>query len=71
MLGISSGSLIVVGAVKMLHLRSHRWAMAAAVLALLPYGPAWLLGLPAGIWALVVLTTPGVKAAFDRRRRET
>jgi hypothetical protein len=65
------GSLIVVGAVKMLHIRSHRWAMAAAVLALLPCGPTWLLGLPVGIWALAVLTAPGVKAAFGKRQGET
>jgi len=65
-LSIFVGPLIIIGAVNMLHLRSFGWALAAAILALLPCGPSWLLVLPAGIWALVVLTAPDVKAAFAR-----
>ena len=43
---------IIVGAWKMLRLTSPRWAIAAAVLALLPLpaGPLWLASLPIGIW---------------------
>ncbi len=42
---------IIVGAWKMLRLTSPRWAVAAAVLALLPLpaGPLWLASLPIGI----------------------
>ena len=64
------GPLIIIGAVNMLNLRSHAWATAAAVLAMLPFSVAWLIGLPIGIWALVVLGNPEVKAAFGRSVRE-
>jgi hypothetical protein len=43
--------------------------VAAALLAVLPWSPAWLLGLPAGIWALVVLGRPEVMTAFLDNRR--
>jgi hypothetical protein len=59
------GIVIIVGAVKMMRLRSHGLATAASALAMLPCGPAWLLGLPMGIWSLVVLNRQNVKAAFD------
>jgi predicted Ser/Thr protein kinase len=66
LLSVSLGAFIIGGAVQMLRLRSYGLAIAAAILALLPCGPAWPLGLPVGIWALVVLTAPEVKAAFGR-----
>ena len=69
-MGFLVGILIVVGARKMLRLRSHAWALCGAVLALLPCGPWWLVSLPVGIWALAVLTAPEVKAAFGRSDRE-
>src|SRR5260221_14417428 len=59
------GIVIIVGAVKMMRLRSHGFATVASVLAMLPCGPAWLLGLPMGIWSLIVLNRQNVKAAFD------
>jgi predicted Ser/Thr protein kinase len=68
LLSVSLGTLIIIGAVQMLRLRSHAWAMAAALLALLPCGLAWPVGLPVGIWALVVLAAPEVKAAFAQHR---
>jgi hypothetical protein len=60
------GPIIIIGAVCLLRLHSRGWASAAAILALMPCGPAWVIGLPVGIWALAVLTEPGVKAAFGR-----
>jgi tRNA A-37 threonylcarbamoyl transferase component Bud32 len=62
------GSLIIVGAINMLQLRSHGWALAAAALALVPCGPTWLVSFPAGIWALTALTAADMKAAFGRER---
>jgi predicted Ser/Thr protein kinase len=67
LLSVSLGAFIIGGALQMLRLRSHGLAMAAAILALLPCGPAWPIGLPVGIWALAVLAAPEVKAAFCRR----
>lgn len=57
--------LIVFGALKMKGLRSYGLAMTASILALLPCcGPCGCLGIPLGIWALVVLRKPEVRAAF-------
>jgi tRNA A-37 threonylcarbamoyl transferase component Bud32 len=55
---------LIMGAVEMMRLRSYRLAVAAAVLALFPWSPAWILGAPFGIWSLVVLRRPDVRAAF-------
>jgi tRNA A-37 threonylcarbamoyl transferase component Bud32 len=67
--GVLAGVLIIVGAGNMLRLRSYAWALVGAVLAVLPCGLGWLVGLPVGIWALVVLlTAPEVKEAFGSLR---
>ena len=50
---------------KMKKLESYGWAMTASILALAPcISPCCLVGLPIGIWALVVLAKPEVKSAF-------
>jgi hypothetical protein len=57
--------LIFLGARKMQSLQSYGWAMTSAILSMLPcLSPCCLIGLPMGIWALVVLISPEVKAAF-------
>jgi serine/threonine protein kinase len=57
--------LMLAGAERMTSGRGpYLLCVAAAFLALLPWSPAWLIGLPAGIWALVVLARPEVMAAF-------
>lgn len=54
------------GSIQMLRMRSYRWARVAAWLALAPAcGPCGLLGIPLGIWAIVVLRRPQVRAAFS------
>jgi tRNA A-37 threonylcarbamoyl transferase component Bud32 len=64
------GSLIIIGAINMIQRRSHGWALVAAVAALVPCGPTWLVSFPAGVWALAVLTAPGAKETFSRRGLE-
>jgi hypothetical protein len=61
------------GAVAMLRLRGYPWAGAAAILATIPGSPAWVLGLPFGIWAINVLGKPEVAEAFlgDKRLAES
>jgi len=59
------GVLMIIGALKMMRLESHRWAMTVSILALLPCSPAGLIGLVAGIWSLIVLNRPNVVAAFE------
>jgi hypothetical protein len=58
--------LVLIGAAKMQSLRSFEFAFAAAILAMIPcLTPCCALGLPFGIWALVVLNKPEVKSQFS------
>lgn len=61
-------SLVVVGAVKMKNLSSYGLAMTACIVAMLPCSACCLLGLPFGIWGIVMLNKPEVKEAFGRNR---
>lgn len=57
---------VLYGAIQMMRLRSYPIAFSAAVVATIPMlGPCCILGIPFGIWALVVLAKPEVKRAFE------
>jgi hypothetical protein len=60
------GGVVAFGGFKMMKLQNYNLAMAAAVLALIPCSVCCLIGLPAGIWALIILMKPEVKAAFTQ-----
>jgi DNA-directed RNA polymerase subunit RPC12/RpoP len=62
--GLLMAALIIAGALKMKKLESYGMAMAAAIIAVIPCNCCCVLGLPFGIWALVVLNDANVKAAF-------
>ena len=63
--GLAIALFILIGALKMKNLESHSFAVAAAIVAMIPcISPCCLLGLPFGIWALVVLNDSSVRAAF-------
>ena len=64
------GLVLVMGAWKMLRLRSYGWAVASAVLALLPLSAGFMLGMPMGIWALYVLSRSEVQTAFTSQKRK-
>jgi hypothetical protein len=65
LLRIAVAVVMLVGAMKMKKLESYSFAMASAIIAMVPcISPCCLLGLPFGIWALVVLNDGSVKAAF-------
>jgi hypothetical protein len=56
---------IALGAVSMLRLKSYSSAYLAAILALIPFcSPCVLLGIPFGIWALVLLNRTELKQRF-------
>jgi hypothetical protein len=65
-LGIAIGIARLIGALKMMKLQSYGLAMATSILTLIPCGTCCcLLNIGAGIWALVVLSKPEVKRAFQ------
>lgn len=59
----ATGLLTFVGAQRMMRLQSYGLAVAAGILQFIPT-PGSILGLPIGIWALVVLTRHEVHVAF-------
>ena len=70
-LGLAIGSAIIVGILKMMKLQSYGFAMTATILAMIPcLSPCCLLGLPFGIWGIVILCKPEVKEAFARVQSE-
>jgi len=64
-IGIVIAVFIIYAALKMKELSQYGLCMAASILAIIPcISPCCIIGLPIGIWCLVVLTRPDVKAAF-------
>ncbi len=60
--------LIAMGAYRMRRLELYGLAMFASIAAMLPCHPGFLIGLPIGLWSLMVLLRPEVKAAFRRQQ---
>lgn len=60
------GAFIILGSIKMMKLQSRGLAVATAVVSMIPCltGCCCILGLPFGIWAMVVLNKPEVKSSF-------
>ena len=61
--GAVINAIVLFGAINMMAVRKRGWAIAAAILALIA-APGNLIGLPMGIWALVVLSRREVAEAF-------
>jgi len=63
--GLLVAAFIIFAALKMKDLKQWSLAVAASVLAMLPcISPCCVIGLPIGIWCLVILMRPQVKDAF-------
>jgi hypothetical protein len=59
------GLLVIYGGMKMKNLENYTLAIVSAIVAMIPCtSPCCFLGLPIGIWALVVLCNTDVKMAF-------
>jgi hypothetical protein len=55
--------LIIVGGVKMMKFESWGAALTGAILLVLPCTACWI-GLPFGVWAVIVLSLSGVRKKF-------
>ncbi|MCE9528998.1 MAG: serine/threonine protein kinase, partial [Planctomycetales bacterium] len=67
-LQVPSSILLILGGRKMKRLETYGLAVLAGVVALLPTGPAWIISMPIGIWALIVLASSDVREAFRAKR---
>jgi len=66
---LAAGVVILFGAFKMQRLKSYGLSVAASILAMIT-PPGLLVGLPFGIWALIVLNLREIKAAFESASRK-
>ena len=65
-IGIIIAAVIIYAGIRMLKLQSWGFAIAASILAMIPcVSPCCIIGLPVGIWALVILNDNDVKMAFN------
>lgn len=63
--GLGADALVFLGALSLLRVSSYGLAMTGSILAVIPcLSPCCVLGIPFGIWALVVLNDESVKAGF-------
>jgi len=64
-IGVLGGIFILFGGIKMRRLESYGLCMAASIVAMIPcLSACCLIGLPIGIWSLVILSKPEVKSVF-------
>jgi hypothetical protein len=63
-LSVLVGLVVSAGALKLRQLKHYRFGRLAVILAMLPVGAGFVLGVPFGIWALRELRRPEGKAAF-------
>ncbi len=64
LIGLAVAAVIIMGGLKMKNLQSRGLAMTASILAMIPCISCCVLGIPIGIWSIVVLNDPNVRAAF-------
>ncbi len=65
--GVSTAinAAVVLGAIGMLRLKNYSAARLGAICAVIPLcGPCFVLGIPFGIWALVLMRSPEIQASF-------
>ena len=61
-------SIVLIGAIKMKNLQSYKSSIIAGALSVVPVlSPLVIVGIPFGIWALIVLNKSHVKNAFPKR----
>lgn len=65
-IGLIVAPFIIYGATQMLGGKSYKFAKTSAILAIIPFiSCCFIIGIPFGIWALMILSKPEVKAFFS------
>jgi hypothetical protein len=62
--GLCWGGLVIAGGISIIRRKIYPLAMTGSIVGMVPCNCCCVLGLPIGIWALVVLAKPEVKDAF-------
>ena len=72
LISILAAPVIIYGGIQMLKARRYSIALLAATLAVIPLSSICCIpGIPIGIWALIVLRDPEVRACFESYQRPT
>lgn len=69
-LGLGASGFVIYGSMQMKGLKNYTMALVAAIVAVIPCFipcPCCFVGIAAGIWAIIVLIKPEVKAAFEQK----
>jgi hypothetical protein len=62
---LAAAGVIIFGGLRMMNLRSYGLSLAAAILAIIPLlSNCYCVGIPLGVWAVIVLMDPNVKQSF-------
>jgi hypothetical protein len=64
LIGLGLAAFVWIAAGKMADLKGYNQALVASILAMLPCSLCCIIGLPIGIWSVVVLSNGEVKSAF-------
>lgn len=65
LLGLAGAGFMVFGALKLMRMESYGIVLTTCIVAMVPcLSPCCCIGLPVGIWALVVMHAPDVRPAF-------
>jgi hypothetical protein len=65
LIGLVGSAFIIFAGMKMLKLEKFGLSMAGSIIAMVPcLSPCCCIGLPIGIWSLIVLNKPEVKQSF-------
>ncbi len=64
-IGLAIALLVIFGGVRMMNLKNWGLAFAASIVAMIPCWCCCVLGIPVGVWSIIVLLDKDVKAAFD------
>ena len=66
LINFALGGVILYGAMQMKELKNYNLALVASIAAMLPCNCCCCINIAVGIWALVILMKPEVKAAFGQ-----
>lgn len=61
---VIAGGFLTFAGLRMRNLEAYELCVAASILAILPWSPAALLGIPIGVWCLRTLRRPDIKSTF-------
>jgi tRNA A-37 threonylcarbamoyl transferase component Bud32 len=70
LLGIPAGLVLMLGSRRMVRMENYWLSIFASIWAMMPWSPAWIIGLISGVFSLKALHRPEVQSAFGVMARQ-